>query len=108
MEALDRELGLGCPAMTWHSQSDTLAELASGLSLVTGSLGKLGLDVLLLAQNEVGESREAQGGDSSTMPQKANSVRDEALVALARRNATQVGGMHEAMLHAQERDGAAW
>jgi 3-carboxy-cis,cis-muconate cycloisomerase len=108
MEALARELGLGCPPMPWHSQRDTLAELASWLALVTGSLGKLGLDVLLLAQNEVGEAREAQGGGSSTMPQKANPVRAEALVALARRNATLVGGMHEAMLHAQERDGAAW
>jgi 3-carboxy-cis,cis-muconate cycloisomerase len=108
MEALARELGLGCPPLPWHNQRDTLAELASWLALVTGSLGKLGLDVLLLAQNEVGEVREAQGGGSSTMPQKSNPVRAEALVALARRNATLVGGMHQATLHAQERDGAAW
>jgi 3-carboxy-cis,cis-muconate cycloisomerase len=108
MEALARELGLGCPPVPWHSQRDTLAELASWLALVTGSLGKLGLDVLLLVQNEVGEAREAQGGGSSTMPQKSNPVLSEALVALARRNATLVGGMHQAMLHAQERDGAAW
>jgi 3-carboxy-cis,cis-muconate cycloisomerase len=108
MEALACEVGLGCPAMPWHSQRDTLAELASWLALLTGSLGKLGLDVLLLAQNEVGEVREAQGGGSSTMPQKSNPVRAEALVALARRNATLVGGMHDAMLHALERDGAAW
>jgi 3-carboxy-cis,cis-muconate cycloisomerase len=108
MEALARELGLGCPPMPWHTQRDALAELASWLALVTGSLGKLGLDVLLLAQNEVGEAREAQGGGSSTMPQKSNPVLSEALVALARHNATLVGGMHQAMLHAQERDGAAW
>jgi 3-carboxy-cis,cis-muconate cycloisomerase len=108
MEALARELGLGCPAMPWHAQRDALAELASWLALVTGPLGKLGLDVLLLAQNEVGEVQEARGGGSSTMPQKSNPVRAETLVALARRNATLVGGMHQAMLHAQERDGAAW
>ena len=42
------------------------------------------------------------------MPQKANPVLSEALVALARRNATLLAGMHQAMLHAQERDGAAW
>ena len=64
--------------------------------------------MLLLAQNEVGEVREAEGGGSSTMPQKSNPIRAEALVTLARRNATLVGGMHQAMLHAQERDGAAW
>ncbi|HMR29330.1 MAG TPA: 3-carboxy-cis,cis-muconate cycloisomerase [Geminicoccaceae bacterium] len=108
MEGLAEELGLGCPAMPWHSQRDGPAELASWLALVTGSLGKLGQDVLLLAQNEVGEAREAAGGGSSTMPQKSNPILSEALVTLARRNAALVGGMHEAMLHAHERDGAAW
>ena len=108
MEALAAELGLGCPPMPWHSQRDGFGELASWLALVTGSLGKLGQDVLLLAQNEVGEVREAEGGGSSTMPQKSNPIRAEALVTLARRNATLLGGMHEAMLHAHERDGAAW
>ena len=108
MEALARELALGCPPMPWHSQRDTLIEFASWLSLLTGSLGKLGLDLLLMAQNEVGEVREGNGGGSSTMPQKSNPVRAEALVTLARRNATLVGGMHEAALHAHERDGTAW
>jgi 3-carboxy-cis,cis-muconate cycloisomerase len=108
MEALAAELRLGCPAMPWHAQRDTLAELASWLALVTGSLGKFGLDVLLPAQSEIGEAREASGGGSSTMPQKSNPVLSEALVALARRNATLLSGMHQAMLHAQERDGAAW
>jgi 3-carboxy-cis,cis-muconate cycloisomerase len=108
MEALAAELGLACPPMPWHSQRDGLCELASWLALVSGSLGKMGLDVLLLAQNEVGEVREAEGGGSSTMPQKSNPVLAEALVALARRNATLTGAMHQAALHAQERDGAAW
>jgi 3-carboxy-cis,cis-muconate cycloisomerase len=108
MEALAEEVGLGCPALPWHAQRDTLAELAAWLALVTGSLGKLGLDLLLLAQSEIGELREARGGGSSTMPQKANPVLSEALVALARRNATLLAGMYQAMPHALERDGAAW
>ena len=108
MEDLARELGLACPPMPWHSQRDGLIELAGWLSLVTGSLGKLGQDVLLLAQNEVGELREADGGGSSTMPQKSNPIRSETLVTLARSNATLVSGMHQAALHAHERDGAAW
>jgi 3-carboxy-cis,cis-muconate cycloisomerase len=108
MEALAAELGLACPAVPWHNQRDNLGELASWLALLTGSLGKLGQDVLLMAQNELGEVREAAGGGSSTMPQKSNPVRAEALVALARRNATLVAGMHQAALHAFERDGAAW
>jgi 3-carboxy-cis,cis-muconate cycloisomerase len=108
MEVLAEELGLGAPVMPWHSQRDALVELASWLSLVTGSLGKLGQDVLLLAQNEVGEVREAAGGGSSTMPQKSNPIRSEVLVTVARRNAILAGGMHQALLHAHERDGAAW
>jgi 3-carboxy-cis,cis-muconate cycloisomerase len=108
MTALAEEVGLGCPVMPWHTQRDTLAELASWLALVTGSLGKFGLDVLLLAQSEVGEVREARGGGSSTMPQKSNPVLSEALVALARRNATLLSGMYQTLPHAQERDGAAW
>ena len=93
--------------MPWHSQRDGFAELASWLALVTGSLGKLGQDVLLLAQNEVGEVREAEGGGSSTMPQKSNPIRAEALVTLARRNTTLVGGM-PGDAACDERDGAAW
>jgi 3-carboxy-cis,cis-muconate cycloisomerase len=108
MEELAKELGLGVPPMPWHSQRDTIGELGAWLALVTGSLGKLGQDVLLLAQNEIGELREAAGGGSSTMPQKSNPIRAEALVTLARRNAALVAGLHEAALHAHERDGAAW
>ena len=43
--------------------------------MATGVLGKLALDVALLAQSEVGEVREAGGpgrGGSSTLPQKRN------------------------------------
>jgi len=105
--ALARELELGTTALPWHSQRDAVAELAGWLSLVTASLAKLGRDVILLAQTEVGELR-IEGGGSSTMPQKTNPVAAEILVALARHNASLLGEMHQAMVHAQERDGAAW
>lgn len=42
------------------------------------------------------------------MPHKQNPVAAETLVALARFNATQLGGMHQALVHEQERSGAAW
>ena len=108
MEALAAELGLAAPLIPWHNQRDGLAELAAWLALVAGSLGKMGQDVLLMAQSEVGEVREAEGGGSSTMPQKSNPVLAEALVTLSRRNAVLVAGMFQAMPHAHERDGAAW
>jgi 3-carboxy-cis,cis-muconate cycloisomerase len=42
------------------------------------------------------------------MPHKANPVLAETLVALARFNATQLSGMHHALVHEQERSGTAW
>lgn len=42
------------------------------------------------------------------MPHKQNPVQAELLVTLARYNATQLSGMHQALVHEQERSGAAW
>ena len=105
---LARRLDLRVTALPWHSQRDPLIELSSWLSLVTGSLGKIAGDVILLSQSEVGEVREAAGGGSSTMPQKVNPVRASAVLALARLNAGLAGQMQQAALHSHERDGAAW
>jgi 3-carboxy-cis,cis-muconate cycloisomerase len=101
-------LNLELPVRSWHSQRDTLAELAGWLSLVTGSLGKMGADISLMAQSGAGEIEIEGGGGSSAMPHKQNPVRAEVLVALARHNATLVAGMHHALVHEQERSGAAW
>lgn len=103
---LAQELGLA-DAPQWHSQRDRLADLANILSLITGALGKFGQDIALLAQAG-GEIELAGGGGSSAMPHKQNPVAAETLVALARFNATQLGGMHQALVHEQERSGAAW
>lgn len=91
-----------------HSERDDIAALASWLSLVTGSLGKMGQDVALAAQSEVGEIRLSGGGGSSAMPHKVNPVGAEALVTLARFNATLLAGMHQSLVHENERSGAAW
>lgn len=106
--ALGQRLDLPAPEICWHSARDNLAEFASWLSLVTGSLGKIGQDVALLAQNEIGEVTLAGGGRSSAMHHKNNPVAAEILVALARFNATQLAAMHQALVHEQERSGAAW
>lgn len=106
--ALASRLDLAVPAGSWHNARDTLAELAGWLSLLTGSLGKIGQDVALMAQNEIAEVTVTGGGHSSAMPHKENPVLAETLVTLARFNATQVSGMHHALVHEQERSGAAW
>ena len=108
MEALAAELDLAAPPLPWHTQRDGLAELAGWLSLVSASLGKIGGDLTLLAQSEVGEVRAGAAGGSSTMPQKANPVGAETLVALARFNAGLLSVLHQAVPQSQERDGVGW
>jgi 3-carboxy-cis,cis-muconate cycloisomerase len=91
-----------------HVERDGVADFAGWLSLVTGTLGKIGADVALMAQNEVAEVRLATGGKSSAMPDKSNPIPAEILVTFARFNATLLGGMHHSMVHENERSGAAW
>lgn len=98
-------LGLAVPAQPWHAQRDTIAELATWLSLVTGSLGKIGRDLVLLGQNEVAEVRI---GECLSAPEKAAPIAAEAMVALAAFNAGLLSVLHGGQVHAQERDGAAW
>lgn len=105
---LAAHLGLARVDRARHSERDGIVAFASWLSLVSGSLGKMGQDIALLAQNEVGEIRLASGGGSSAMPHKVNPVGAETLVALARFNATLVSGMHQSLVHENERSGAAW
>lgn len=103
---LASQLGLD-DGTQWHSQRDGLAEFCNILSLISGTLGKLGQDVALMAENAT-EIRLSGGGGSSAMPHKQNPVAAEALVTLARFNATQLAGMHHALVHEQERSGSAW
>ena len=108
LEELGKELQLGVPATPWHTQRDGFAELAGWLAMVSGSLGKIGTDLGLLAQTEVGEVSEGSTGTSSAMPQKRNPVRAETLVALARANAGLVGSMHHSLALPHERGGSEW
>jgi 3-carboxy-cis,cis-muconate cycloisomerase len=104
---LARLLQLGA-GPCWQVERDALAEFAGWTSLVAGSLGKIGADVAIMAQNEIGEVKLAESGGSSAMPHKSNPVRAEALVALARFNAALLGAHHQALVHENERSGAAW
>ena len=61
-----------------------------------------------MAQAGDGEIALKSGGTSSAMAHKSNPVLAEILVAQARFNATQIAGIHHALVHEQERSGAAW
>jgi len=105
---LATDLGLGPADPVWHATRDTLVEFASLLAMISGSLGKLGADIALMAQNGVGEVRVTGAGGSSAMPHKQNPIAAETLVALARHSATLSAGMQQALVHEGERSGAMW
>ncbi len=90
----------------WHSQRAMIAEIGGLFSHITGSLGKIGQDLALMADN--GTAVIGGGGASSAMPHKRNPVKAEVLVTLARFNAVQISGLHQSLVHEQERSGAAW
>ncbi|MGP4751943.1 3-carboxy-cis,cis-muconate cycloisomerase [Agrobacterium pusense] len=103
---LARRLGLA-DRPQWQSQRDGIAEFSGLLSLITGTLGKFGQDIALMA--ELGtEIRLSGGGGSSAMPHKQNPVNAETLVTLARFNAVHISALHQSLVHEQERSGAGW
>lgn len=109
--ALAEELELGCPETPWHAQRDSLVEFAGWLGLVTGSLGKMAQDIILMAQTEVGEvgeSAEKGRGGSSTMPQKSNPIASELIVAAARTNAALLSALYQAQIQEHERATHGW
>ena len=104
--SLAKRLNLYEALLPWHTQRDSLVEFASWLSMVSGSLAKMAQDIILLAQNEVGEMREtpdSSRGSSSTMPQKRNPVISELVIAVARSNAASLSAMHNALIQEHER-----
>lgn len=107
-EGLASRLGLHSSPRATHAERDGIAAYGHWCALVAGTLGKFGADIALMAQNEVGEVTIAGGGGSSAMPEKNNPVGAEILVTLARFAATLQGGLDQALVHENERSGAAW
>lgn len=92
----------------WQTDRSAVVGFGHWLSLVAGSLGKIGQDVALMAQQGVDEIMLGGGGGSSAMSHKRNPVAAEAMVALARFVGGQQSVLAQAMIHEQERSGAAW
>lgn len=110
-EALAIELDLNLPDQPWHTQRDRLVEFASLLGMVAGSLGKLGRDLSLLMQTDVGEVFEPSApgkGGSSTMPHKRNPVGSAVMISAATRAPGLVATMLSAMPQEHERSLGLW
>jgi 3-carboxy-cis,cis-muconate cycloisomerase len=106
-----RELDLAEPAVPWHTDRTRIAEIGGALSLLAGVLGKIALDVILMAQTEVGEVAEPAGegrGGSSTLPHKRNPILSVTAAANTRRVQALAQTLYQAMIGEHERAAGAW
>ncbi|HEX5849608.1 MAG TPA: lyase family protein, partial [Rubrobacter sp.] len=106
-----RELGLAEPAVPWHTDRTRIGELGGSLSLAAGVLGKISLDVILMAQAEVGEVAEPAGegrGGSSTLPHKRNPILSVIATANTRRALASTQTLYGSMAGEHERAAGAW
>ncbi len=109
--ALMQELGLGQPEIAWHTVRDRIGEVGCFLGLVTGTLGKISMDVKLLMQTEVAEVYEPfhEGrGSSSTMPQKRNPIASLYIHSTAALVRQHVAALLEAAVADHERSTGPW
>jgi 3-carboxy-cis,cis-muconate cycloisomerase len=110
-QAFCEELGLGIPSSTWHVARDGFAEAINFLALVTGSLGKIATDIMIMASTEFAEVYEpfVKGrGASSTMPQKRNPISSELMLAAAKAVRQHAGLMLDATIQDFERATGPW
>jgi 3-carboxy-cis,cis-muconate cycloisomerase len=102
-KALADELRLTLPAVPWHTHRDRMAEIATVLGLLTGTLGKIARDISLHSQTEIGElsepAREGRGS-SSSMPHKQNPI----TCAVVLQAATRVPGLVSTILSAMPQE----
>ena len=105
------KLGLAVPAGAWHAQRDAWVALGCAVAVLCGALGKIGRDLALLAQGEVGEvfeARQAGRGTSSAMPHKRNPVAAMVAIAAATRAPHLAATLLAAMPQAHQRGLGDW
>ena len=110
VEFFAARLGLVAAELPWHTMRYPIGDLAGALATTAGILGKIALDLVLLAQNEVAELTPAEDGRgaSSAMPHKHNPV----AVIVARAGAKQAPGLAATLFalmeQEHERAAGAW
>lgn len=111
LDEFARELDLAEPVLPWHTDRSRIAEVGGALALLVGALGKISLDVILMAQTEIGEVAEpaaAGRGGSSTLPHKRNPVLSVTAAASVSRVRDLSHTLQAAMVGEHERAAGAW
>ena len=102
---------IGAARLPWHGQRHRLVMMAAQLGILTGHLGKIALDVALMAQTEIAELAEPEApgkGGSSAMPHKRNPVLCTLILAAAKRTPGLVSTMLAGMPQEHERAIGGW
>ena len=106
--ALARELNLAVPELPWHAARGRVVELGGAVAQAAGAAAKVAGDLILLAQDEVGEVDFKKAGTSSAMQHKRNPARAiEARAAFAGACA-QAGVLMASMVGEHERAAGSW
>ena len=108
LELFAAELDLEAPTLPWHTNRVRIAELGAAFATAAGVCAKIGVDIVLLAQTEVGEVREHGGGGSSAMPQKRNPVRAALARAGGRLAAGHASVLMGSLAQEHQRAAGAW
>ena len=111
LKAFAERLGLGEPALPWHTARVRVGALGAALGLAAGALEKVALDLTLLAQTEVDEVAEPSDGGrggSSTLPHKRNPVGAVSCIACARLVRGAAATLLASMPQEHERATGAW
>ncbi|WP_186265177.1 3-carboxy-cis,cis-muconate cycloisomerase [Burkholderia gladioli] len=109
--SLAEDLQLTLPEVPWHTQRDRIADTASFLAMVIGTLGKIARDISLQMQTEIGELAEpaaAGKGGSSTMPHKRNPVGCASVLSAAVRAPGLLATVFAGMVQEHERALGGW
>ncbi len=108
---LAEKLGLGEPAISWHTSRDRISDAVTSLGIVSAALAKIGLDISLMAQTEVAEVSVAPRpgqGISSTMPQKRNLIEPQVMQVAAKAVSQYVAMTLDSSVQDHERGTGAW
>jgi 3-carboxy-cis,cis-muconate cycloisomerase len=109
--ALAEGLALPAPATSWHGARDRLARIGAELAMVCGAAARIGRDVSLLMQPEVGEAFEpsaAGRGGSLAMPHKRNPVGSMLALEAAFRAPALAGMLLAELVSEHERGLGTW
>src|SRR5882757_2001774 len=111
LDAFAARTGLAAPDVPWLTARDRVAEFATLLAMITGTLAKIGNEIFELSRPEIAEVSEpftAGTVGSITMPHKRNPEIAEHLDTLARRVRLDAASCLEGLIALHERDGRSW